>query len=34
MLKDLFNASILNAKNIPVNYQLFAGIIGGRKGGI
>ncbi len=34
MLKVLFNASMLNAKNLPVNYQLFSGIIGGKEGGI
>ncbi len=34
MLKVLFNASMLNAKNIPANPQLFTGIIGGKDGGI
>ncbi len=34
MLKVRFNASILNAKNLPVNSQLFTGISGGKEGGI
>ncbi len=34
MLKVRFNASMLNAKNLPVNSQLFTGIIGGKEGGI
>ena len=34
MLKVLFNASILNAKNLPANTQLFTGIIEGKVGGI
>ena len=34
MLKVLFNASMLDANNQPVNSQLFAGIIGGKEGGI
>jgi hypothetical protein len=34
MLKVLLNASMLNAKNIPVNSQLFTGIIVGKEGGI
>ncbi len=34
MLKVLFNASMLNAKNLPVNHQLITGIVGGKEGGI
>ncbi len=34
MLKVLFNASMLNAKKLPVNSQLFTGIIGGKEGGV
>ncbi len=34
MLKVPLNASILNAKNLPVNSQLFTGIIEGKEGGI
>ena len=33
MLKVLFNASMLNAKKLPANYQLFTGITGGKEGG-
>jgi hypothetical protein len=34
MLKVPINASMLNAKNLPVYSQLFTGIIGGKEGGI
>ncbi len=34
MLKVLFNASMLNTKKLPVNSQLFTGIIEGKEGGI
>ncbi len=33
MLKVLFNASMLNAKKLPVNSQLFTGIVEGKEGG-
>ncbi len=34
MLKVLFNASMLNAKNLPANRQSITGIIVGKEGGI